>query len=261
MTDFDDTTGSAAPDADEQLVAEATAGHDVLTTSDADHVASLWDGIAAAAFDDVEDDEDLEERSIANSPATDGDDETPPPHLAAVAGAQDEAGGPSAITPDVANLDNQRAKRPNRGPTRWLAAAAAAAAIVFVAGGVWLVTQPTGQPVASFAMEPLDNRVAGQVDGTIVADGDATQVEVDLSGLPTLGTDEFYELWLLDLDAGLLVSLGEVDATTTTVAIDQPVDPTAFPVIDVSVEPAAGPADHSGDSVLRGPITAADSPG
>lgn len=284
MTDLDDTTRSDVADADEQIVAQAKAGHEVLASSDADHVASLWHGIAAAAFDvDADAAADMHRaKSPGGDPGPDRDsdpgadsagkgaDETSPPHVA-ISGTPDPV-DPNAATPAVADVATQdaasanvtsmadhRSRRAPHGASGWMAAAAAA--IVIVVGGVWLVAQPTGQPVATFAMQPLDNRVAAQVDGDIVIDGDATVVEMDLSGLPALSNDQFYELWLLDLDAGQLVSLGEVDATTTTVAIDQPVDPTSFPVIDVSVEPADGPPDHSGDSVLRGPISAADSPG
>lgn len=138
----------------------------------------------------------------------------------------------------------------------WMAAAAAA--FVLVVGGVWIVNQPTTRQVATFAMQPLDDRVATEIDGGIIEDGDSTIVEVDLSALPELDGGEFYELWLLDLDNEQLVSLGEVDPTTTAVPIDAPVNATAFPVIDVSVEPADGEPTHSGDSVVRGPITAAD---
>ncbi len=67
------------------------------------------------------------------------------------------------------------------------------------------------------------------MDGDIVVDGDTTIVEVDLSALPELTTGEFYELWLLDLDNGELVSLGEVDATTTAVPIDAPVNADRVP--------------------------------
>ncbi|HKJ55391.1 MAG TPA: anti-sigma factor [Nitriliruptoraceae bacterium] len=254
MTDSHDSHPS-----DDELVAKAFAGLDDLARVDEAHVASLWDGIAGAAFADqtdrdVTDTEDTDEALDAADIAA-----TPTPQTDAEPTAASPAGPPDAGPAKVVSLDERRARRTGGSPIAWMAAAAAA--VVLVVGGIWVTTQPATEQVATFAMEPLDDRVATEVDGDVVRDGDATVVELDLTALPELPAGEFYELWLLDLDNGELVSLGEVDAATTTVPIEGPVDATAFPVIDVSVEPADGEPAHSGDSVLRGPITAADDAG
>lgn len=236
--------------ADDELVAKAFTGLDDLARVDDAHVASLWDGIAAAAFaddtDETADTADITATSVSETP--DG------PNAATASPA-----GPTEASGSVVSLDERRARRSGGSPIAWMAAAAAA--VVLVVGGIWVTSQPATDQVATFAMEPLDDRVATEVDGDVVRDGDATVVELDLAALPELPAGEFYELWLLDLDNGELVSLGEVDAATTTVPIKGPIDATAFPVIDVSVEPADGEPAHSGDSVLRGPITAADDAG
>ena len=228
---------------DDELLTQARAGLDAIEGVDAHHVASLWDGIAAAAFAD-DDSAGMTGPNPTGRVAPQVRDRSPSPD-------RDDT---------VVDLAAARARRRPGHLTAWLGAAAAA--IVLVVGGVWVVSQPTGpQPVATFAMDALDDRVSTSVDGQIVREDGTTVVEVDLSALPPLEGGSFYELWLLDLDNEQIVSLGEVDPTTTSVAVEGSIDAVAFPAIDVSVEPPDGVPTHSGDSVLRGPITAASSQG
>lgn len=253
---------------DEELLAEARAGLDAIEGVDADHVASLWDDIAAVAFADDDSADTTTGHPV--QPDTTPTDTTPTAEGLHLVADDDEApthasaGGAAADTParddTVVDLGQARARRRPGSLTAWLGAAAAA--LVLVVGGVWVVTQPTGpEPVATFAMDALDERVSTDVDGRIVDQDGTTIVEVDLSALPPLEGGAFYELWLLDLDNDQIVSLGEVDRSTTTVEVQGAIDPVEFPAIDVSVEPPDGVPTHSGDSVLRGPITAADEAG
>lgn len=238
---------------DDELLTQARAGLDAIEGVDADHVASLWESIAAAAFAD-DDSADTTgpltiERPTTERPTT----ERPATGPSATAATQRD-------DDTVVDLAAARARRRPGRLTAWLGAAAAA--LVLVVGGVWVVTQSTSpEPVATFAMDALDDRVATGVDGQIVQDDGTTVVEVDLSALPPLEGGAFYELWLLDLENEQIVSLGEVDRSTTSVTVEGSIDAVAFPAIDVSVEPPDGVPTHSGDSVLRGPITAAGAPG
>lgn len=246
---------------DDELLAEARAGLDAIEGVDADHVASLWDGIASVAFadDDSAGTTKGHEARTDTTPTPDRlrlvtDDDTPAQASTGEATADATAGDDTVV-----DFGRARARRRTGSLTAWLGAAAAA--LVLVVGGVWIVNQPTGpEPVATFAMDALDDRVATSVDGRIVDQDGTTVVEVDLSALPPLEGGAFYELWLLDLDNEQIVSLGEVDQSTTTVEVQGAIDPVDFPAIDVSVEPPDGVPTHSGDSVLRGPITAADGP-
>lgn len=131
-----------------------------------------------------------------------------------------------------------------------------AAGLLLVAGAATTFVQwDDDTPVATYAMEALDERAGGPASGEIVQRDGATVVELDLSVLPQRPDDSDYELWVLDLDAGEIVSLGPVAPETTTVVVPEAIAVAEFPTLDVSVEPDDGVPTHSGDSVLRGPIT------
>ncbi len=78
--------------------------------------------------------------------------------------------------------------------------------------------------------------------------------------LPSPAPGTFYELWLIDPSTGTPVSVatmrdGSSDVSTT---IDLPAgtDPTTSDVVDVSVQKDAAGPEHSGNSVLRGTLSA-----
>lgn len=211
---------------DDELLAWAEEGRQMLDATDQGHLDRLWDGIAATAFDDP-------------PRATE-----PVPEL------------PTRQSAPPVDLARERARR-----RPWLGLVAAAAALVVAVGGVvWTTVRgPDTVPVATFRMDPLRPDAPDTVTGRIVALDGQRRVDVDLTDLPP--TDEaFYELWLLDLEDGQLVSLGPVGDTTTYV-VPTAVDLGSYPTIDVSVEPTDGDPTHSGDSILRGPISAAEAAG
>lgn len=228
---------------DDDLLELARRGREELDEIDHEHVASLWDGIAAAAFGDPE---------AASAAPVSGEASTR---------AEPSTGHPprpSAGPTGAHGTIDLQAERARRRPARLVAALAAVAAVVaVVAGGVWLVSRPPAAvPIASFAMEALDDRAPSAVSGEVLEVDGVRTVEVDLAELPDPGEDAFYELWLLDLDAGELVSLGPVNGQRTF-RLPDAIDVGTYPTIDVSVEPTDGDPTHSGDSVLRGPISAA----
>lgn len=224
---------------DRELLEAAAAGRDELEAVDEERHDRVWAAIADEAFAD---DEAADTRDAAPSFVV-RDDVTapvPPDHAPTAAG---EA--------DVIDLADRRRPSSTLG---WVVSVAAA--VVVAVAGAWTVLTPTTETVATYAMDTLDERATTPVHGAIVRRADATVVEVDLSGLPERGNDSFYELWFLDLDDEQIISLGRVHPSTTSVTVPGDLDPTRFPLLDVSVEPDDGVAAHSGDSVLRGPITA-----
>ena len=103
--------------------------------------------------------------------------------------------------------------------------------------------------VAAVELERLGGSGTGRAE---LLDRDGSfQIRLETDGLDP--TDGYLELWLLDPSATKLVSLGPLRADGV---YDVPpgVDPRAFPVVDVSVEPVDGDPTHSGQSVLRGAL-------
>ncbi|MBY5164429.1 anti-sigma factor [Salsipaludibacter albus] len=236
---------------DAELLAMARRGHAVLGDTDRTHVASLWDGIAAAAFDD-------HDTSARPDDHGTGAVDTLVPPTSASTGADPVPNGPdrtdATLSEDAEVVDLATARRRRR--SGWVAALAAAAVLVVaVAGSILVTSDPSPDTVATFALDALDDR-AQEVDGTIVTDGGQTRIEVDLASLPAAPDDSFYELWLLDADAGRLVSLGPVEDQGSFV-VPAAVEVGDWPLLDVSVEPVDGDPTHSSDSVLRGEIVAA----
>lgn len=236
------TRGVASTDA--SLMEAARRGTDQLATASIDGLDDLWDDIARAAFGDVDEDS-----------ATEDDDAMDARTLRAV--PSDPA--PDRPTPAARRRGPPLVRSMERRQRRAVASAlvGVAAAVLAVVGVSWVLTnEPAPQPVATFRMEPLDDRVATGVEGRLVTTDAGQAVEVDLDGLPAAPDGTFYELWLLDLDAGRLVSLGPVDPSSTY-SVPSAVAAASWPTIDVSVEPVDGDPTHSSDSVLRGPVVAA----
>ena len=151
---------------------------------------------------------------------------------------------------------HRRPTGPRRGGGRWLAmgavAAAAAAVATLVAVGPWRDAPAT--PIAAAELDPVGDADVAPVEGEFVAAGRGAELHLDLSALPPRD-GAFYEVWLLDLDHGRLLSLGPL-RPDGTYALPGGTDVGEYPTVDVSVEPDDGDPGHSGTSVLRGPVQA-----
>lgn len=138
-------------------------------------------------------------------------------------------------------------RRPAR--VRWWLAAAAAAVVV-VAGAI-VATRPTNEPAVIAAVDLDLLGESGSGSATLVDHDGAFQLQLAVDGVDA--PDGFTEVWLINADLTELISLGPIRADGT---YDLPagLDPTNFPVVDVSFEPFDGNPQHSGDSVLRGQL-------
>lgn len=139
--------------------------------------------------------------------------------------------------------------------TRWWMVAAAL--VVGIAAGILgstLVSQPDDpQVLAEAVLEPFpDWPASGSARVEENADG-SREVIVDLSA-PTGG---LREVWLIDPDTSGLVSLGLLSGTSGTFAIPADLDLSRYSVVDVSDEPDDGDPAHSGNSIVRGPLSSA----
>lgn len=176
----------------------------------------------------------------------------PPPH-----GIFDRIAAEVADTPaapaTVVPID-RRAGRGGRAP-RWLlpaAVAAAAAVVAVVAGSVVVGGDDADEPavVATAVLGPLGTATGSGRAELLDADG-RLQLRVETD--PLDAGDGFLEVWVIDTAVEQLVSLGPVRADGLY-ELPPGLDPRAFPIVDVSVEPIDGDPTHSGDSVLRGQL-------
>jgi anti-sigma-K factor RskA len=167
-------------------------------------------------------------------------------------------GVPEAPTPFHDPAPRHRARR-HRSTRAWALVGAAAAALVVVLVGI-VVTRDGGDDgetvVASARLEPLPDEPTGSarpVEARVVETADGRRLDLSLpDGLPAPAG--FYEVWLIDPDVEGMVSLGPA-RSDGTYAVPSDLDVTAFPIVDVSVEPPDGNPTHSGVSVLRGTLS------
>ncbi len=141
------------------------------------------------------------------------------------------------------------------GKAPLLLGAIAAAVLLFV--GAYAFTQGNaGDPIAEVALEftegPGFDALGANSTGNaaILDDGGDRCLDLELSALPEV-SDAYLEVWLIDTNVEGMVSLGPIKGDGC-VSIPASVDPGAFPVVDISIEPADGEPTHSGRSILRG---------
>ncbi len=110
--------------------------------------------------------------------------------------------------------------------------------------------------VASLTLRPLASTVTPAL-GTARLLTKPGRLEVSLRGVRPSPPGTFYELWLMN-SPGDLVSLASFRVPASgkmTMVVPLPANPSSFHFVDVSLQPANGSPRHSGDSVLRGPIS------
>lgn len=140
-------------------------------------------------------------------------------------------------------------------------AIAIAAAITLVAAGVTTAVrllqedQKVVREVAlsNKGLDPRGVQSTGEATLVRLEDGDFA-IKLDLSKLPKQPDSDYYELWAIDTKVKGMVSLGPLHGAGTY-RLPKGVDPTRFPIVDISIEPADGVPTHSGTSLLRGRLT------
>ena len=157
----------------------------------------------------------------------------------------------AAIEAETAVDSSDNVHRLFARPLPLLAVAAAVMAVVAVGAVVFTRGESATGVIAEAAISneglPVANPDSGvaqlrEVDGRLVLD-------VDVPDLPS--ADGFYELWIIDTEVTGMQSLGVVTGDGEY-ALPDGIDPTQFPVVDISVEPADGDPTHSGQSIWRG---------
>lgn len=109
---------------------------------------------------------------------------------------------------------------------------------------------PTGAvPASGGGLAELDERGGGR-ELVVRADG----LGASSGATAAAGASGYYEVWLIDVPDGRLVSLGVLDAAEGSFTVPAEIDAGAFSTVDVSFEPLDGEPTHSGASVLRGTL-------
>ena len=150
----------------------------------------------------------------------------------------------------------------------WRIMLSAAAALVLVAAGVAAaVTLTRDDPArviasAELAYDPASFDELGaqaRAGAELIAEDDRHSIKIVDALLPSPEAGADLEAWLIQPDeqgnVAALVSIGLVDPGDPG-PLDVPVgyDPSAYFVVDISIEPRDGDAGHSGRSILRGPL-------
>ncbi|MCJ1714948.1 anti-sigma factor [Microbacterium sp. M1A1_1b] len=114
---------------------------------------------------------------------------------------------------------------------------------------------PAATVVSRTALDPLPgwNGAAGSAELERDAQGRLMLV-VDLDHKATEGQAPLREVWMMRSDLRGLVSVGFLDGDTGRFVVPSGVDPSRYPVVDVSAEADDGNPTHSGDSVVRGTL-------
>ena len=161
------------------------------------------------------------------------------------------AGAPSRIPAELSGPRRFGARRPSR---RGLAVAAALLLGAAVGGGAVAITQGRGDGGAVVAQTALDPLSGAPASGraTVREEGPTRVLQVDLRA--PAPQNAYYEVWLMETGAQLMVPVGVLHTGDTTLPLPDGLDLTAYPLVDVSVEPLDGNPAHSGDSVARGQL-------
>jgi len=164
----------------------------------------------------------------------------------------DSRGGGSGM-PAVALLSSKR-RKVRAWSAGWVAGAAATAGVVGGIGAtLWvsgLTSSPAETTLASASLADLSTEAAvGQAhvdvrdDGTRVLVVDTEYHQVN---------DASIEVWMIDSEVKGMISLGYLSSDHGEFVIPAGFDYSAYPIVDISIEPNDGNPAHSGDSITRG---------
>lgn len=178
----------------------------------------------------------------------------PPPHLwsSIRAEALDEQDAPAVRSLRRGAGRGGAGRRP---ALAWLAAACVAGVLVGVGGTV--VADRLGQPeqrtIASAELDTLDT---GERRGSAAVEQRDGRVSLQVSASDVAVSDGYAEVWLINRDGKRMVSVGVLDAAdgTESFPITQSLLDEGYVIVDISHEAFDDRPEHSGDSLVRGPL-------
>lgn len=142
---------------------------------------------------------------------------------------------------------------PIRRFSGWLVASAAAVGLVIGGIGVSMFANLGGDGATVVASAPLTSLVTDASAGAARVEDRSDGVRVlvvntDYQAVP----DGDLEVWLIDPNVEGMVSLGFLASSHGEFVIPEGYDPSAYPIVDISIEPRDGVPTHSGVSITRG---------
>jgi len=173
--------------------------------------------------------------------------------------ARSEAPAPSAsVEPSSSAARSHvpsRRSRKSRRPVFFTLAGAAAAAVAIVAG-VWASggIGPRPEIISEARLDGLPAWAGAAGEALLERVDGHDRVVIDLDA--SVPDDGYREVWLLTSDASDLVSIGVLDGPSGTFEIPDDIDLSRFTVVDISQENIDDDPTHSGDSIVRGTLSA-----
>jgi hypothetical protein len=146
-------------------------------------------------------------------------------------------------------------------PGAWLLAAACVLGIVLGVGGAALAGRMATEPapsettVATADLTPLDSPTT-QGSAALVDRPDGLDLSVSAAGLDP--GEGYLEVWLINRDLTRMVSVGVLpsDATEIVLPVSQDLIDEGYVIVDISREQFDDKPAHSGDTVVRGELSA-----
>lgn len=199
---------------------------------------------------------------------------TPPPSTtwSRIRAEIDDAGEVDPASSEGAAADSQGIQSPTgRGDGRaargygrtgrrpavtWLAAACIAGLLVGVGGSQLAdrLGEPDQRTIASAELDTLDT---GESRGVATVEQREGRVSLEVSAAEVTVPDGYAEVWLINRDGKRMVSVGVLDGSqgAESFPITQDLLDQGYVVVDISHEAYDDQPEHSGDSLVRGPLT------
>lgn len=201
--------------------------------------------------DECRSDLDALRRTVAVTRDSAGTALAPPPSNV-WSGIRAEAFDEERDVPAVGRARRGGARRP---APAWLAAACVAGVLLGVGGT--LVADRLGQPEQrTIAAAELDTLDTGERRGSATVEQRDGRVSLQVSASDVSVPDGYAEVWLINRDGERMVSVGVLDAAegVESFPITQSLLDEGYVIVDISHEAFDDRPEHSGDSLVRGPL-------
>ncbi|MFE1784638.1 anti-sigma factor [Streptomyces sp. NPDC059506] len=219
--------------------------------------AGVWEAVAAELGLGKGREEEAADAAPAARPGTEPRIPQPQPEpQPSESVAAGPAGGPQQAPAAPLRLPAQARPPRTRRSALLLAAVALAVGAALGSSATWWATGRDTAVVAAGERSVLGPLAVKRAEGTAqVADreGGARLLRISVDGLPP--TKGYFEVWLMDRSHTRLVSLGTLGPDGSAVLpLPDNVDFAEYTLVDVSDQPFNGSPEHSGRSVVRGPL-------